>query len=478
MGIRGLIAAVALMTLTGAAEPPVAPAAPEASVPSLTAKPPGPRPLPDIPRDGRVVVLEVEGTIDLGLAPFIEQVARQLGAHDLLVLDINTFGGRVDAAVIIRDALLHTKARTVCWVNPRAISAGALISLACDVIAVAEGSSIGAATPIQLGQDGSAQPVEEKMVSYMRSEMRATAEAKGRSGAIGEAMVDADVAIPGLDEKGKLLTLDGRQALAWGVAELAAADEPALWKALAIEPAKVERPTLSWAERVARVLSDPVLSGLLMTLGMLGILIELYSPGHMIALTAGLTCLGLFFFGHYVVLLAGWEEILLFAVGAGLIAFEVLVPGHILPGVIGILLVVTSLVLGLVNLDSVPLGVAWRQGWIQQALATVFGSILVTAACSWGLMKILPRTRLGRPLILDAKLQSGVARAAASVAGVAVGLRGVAATDLRPMGKASFGARKLDVFAESGYVGQGTPVEVVRTEGGRVLVRALAEGES
>ncbi len=459
MGIRCTGAVLLLLLLMGAAPAP-----------------PGPRPLPAIPKDGRVVVVKVEGTIDLGLAPFLVGAMRGLTAKDLLVLDINTFGGRVDAAVVIRDALLHTPARTVCWANPRAISAGALISLACDVIAVADGASLGAATPIQIGQDGAAKPVEEKMVSYMRAEMRTTAEAKGRNGLIAEAMVDADVEVPGLDEKGKLLTLDGKQALAWGIAELSAADEPALWKALGVAPARIERPSLTWAERLARLLSDPAISGLLMTLGMLGILIELYSPGHMVSLMAGLSCLGLFFFGHYVVLLAGWEEIALFAIGAGLLAFEVLVPGHILPGVIGILLIIVALVMALINLDAVPLGVAWRQGWVQQALATVFGSVLVTAACTWGIMKVLPHTRFGRPLVLNAALESGVARAARAVADVPAGTRGVAATDLRPMGKASFGARRLDVVLESGYLGQGGAVEIVRVDGGRVIVRAIEEG--
>jgi membrane-bound serine protease (ClpP class) len=448
--------------------------------PATSVTPPGPRPLPAIPHGGRVVLVKVDGTIDLGLAPFLEHAMSGLGAKDLFVLDINTFGGRVDAAVVIRDALLHTKARTVCWANPRAISAGALISLACDVIAVADGASLGAATPIQIGEDGKAKSVEAKMISYMRAEMRTTAEAKGRNGLIAEAMVDAEIEVPGLDDKTKLLTLDGKQAIAWGIAELTAADEPSLWKQLGVDIAhiRVERPQISWAERLARLLSDPTLSGLLMSLGMLGILIELYAPGHMVALTAGLSCLALFFFGHYVVLLAGWEEIVMFVVGAGLIAFEIMAPGHIVPGVIGVLLILAALVLALVNLDAVPLGVAWNQGWVQHALASVFGSLLVTAACTWGLMKLLPHTRLGRPLVLDAALESGVARAARLLADVPAGARGVAATDLRPMGKASFGERKLDVVLESGHVGQGGAVEVVRVDGGRLVVRALEPGAS
>ncbi len=163
--------------------------------------PPGPRPLPPIPGAGKVTVVAISGTIDLGLSPFLERVVAAQGEGDLLVLDISTLGGRIDAALAIRDALLRARARTVCWVNPRAISAGALISLACDVIAVAPGATLGAATPVQIGEGGEMKPVAEKVVSYMRKEMRATAEAKGRRGDIAEAMVDADVEVPGLDEK-------------------------------------------------------------------------------------------------------------------------------------------------------------------------------------------------------------------------------------------------------------------------------------
>jgi membrane-bound serine protease (ClpP class) len=434
-------------------------------------QPPPPRVLPEIPKGGRVVVVPVSGTIDLGLAPFLDRVTGSLGERDLLVLDINTFGGRVDAAVVIRDRLLHAKARTVCWVNPRAISAGALISYACDVIAVARGASIGAATPIQIGGDGAAKPVEEKMVSYMRSEMRATAEAKGRSGLIAEAMVDASIVVPGLDDKDKLLTLDGEQARTWGVAELFADSEPELWKALGVEPARVERPGISGAERIARFLSDPVISGLLMSLGMLGILLELYSGGHGIALVAGLSCLALFFFGHHVALHAGWEEMLLFALGAALIAVEILVPGHILPGVLGVMLVITSLVMALVNLESIPLGVAWRAGWLQHALASVFGSLLVTTAGAFAMARWLPRTRLGRSLILDTRLAATAATPIAS--DLQIGQRGEATTDLRPAGKARFGDRRVDVVLESGHVQSGGAVEIVAVERQRVVVREV-----
>ena len=163
-----------------------------------------------------VYVAPIEGMIDLGLAPFVERVLREAtdAGAAAVILEINTFGGRVDAAVLIRDALLNAKVPTVAFINKRAISAGALIALATEKIVIAQGGTIGAATPVQMGQPGApAQPVEEKTVSYVRKEFRATAEARKRPPLIAEAMVDADVEIPGLIEKGKLLTLNDRRSL-------------------------------------------------------------------------------------------------------------------------------------------------------------------------------------------------------------------------------------------------------------------------
>src|SRR5687767_6045095 len=148
-----------------------------------------------------VYVISIEGMIDLGLAPFLSRTlreAKQAGAAAVL-LDINTFGGRVDAAVAMRDTLLNAPVRTIAFVNQRAISAGALIALACNTVVMAPGGTIGAATPV-VGGAGESQPADEKSVSYVRKEFRATAEARKRPPELAEAMVDVDVEIPGVIE--------------------------------------------------------------------------------------------------------------------------------------------------------------------------------------------------------------------------------------------------------------------------------------
>ena len=206
-----------------------------------------------------VYVVPVEGIIDLGLAPFVERVlddATQAGAA-AVVLEINTFGGRVDAAVQIRDALLNARVRTIAFVDKRAISAGALIALAAENIVMAEGGTIGAATPVQMGQPGAAAaPVGEKTVSYVRKEFRATAESRKRPPLLAEAMVDADVAIRGVIGKGKLLTLTTEEALKHKLVDFRADSLESALEKLGLGTAELRRAAPNWAGSASFVLES------------------------------------------------------------------------------------------------------------------------------------------------------------------------------------------------------------------------------
>jgi membrane-bound serine protease (ClpP class) len=427
-----------------------------------TPPPASPSPSPS----GETIVVSIQGDIDLGLAPYVERVLARASDKDVVVLDVNTFGGRIDAAVQIRDALLASKARTVAFINARAISAGALISLATDTIVMTHGATIGAATPVQL-EGGKMQPVEAKVVSYFRKEMKATAEAKGRRGDIAEAMVDASVVIDGLDGKDTTLTLTTAEALKYKIAAFEASSIEELCTHLGRALPSVIRPQINWAERLARFLSDPAISSLLMSLGMLGILIELWAPGHAVAGVLGVMCLLLFFFGHYVVHLAGWGEILLFVAGGALVAVELaFFPGHGAVAVVGIMMILGSLGMALVNMKHVPLDVSWSLGWVPRALTMVFGSLLATLVGMVLVSRLLPSTRLGRRLILETAIT-----ASAGEADSLVGRHGVTESALRPAGKASIGGKRIDVVTDGGFVEAGERVVVAEVDGPRVVVR-------
>jgi membrane-bound serine protease (ClpP class) len=422
-----------------------------------------------------VYVAPLEGIIDLGLAPFVERVLAEAtqARADAVVLEVNTFGGRVDAAVLIRDALLRAPLRTVAFVNKRAISAGALISLAAEKIAMADGGTLGAATPVQMGAPGNAAtPVEEKSVSYMRKEFRSTAESRKRPPLVAEAMVDADVVIPGVIDKGKLLTLTTTEALNLGVADVRADSLEAVLEYLNLSGAEVRRPTVNWAEQLVRFFTHPVLGSVLMTIGILGIIVELRTPGFGVPGAIGIASLGLFFWGHWLVRLAGWEEMLLVALGIVLLALELFViPGFGITGILGILALLGGLALSLVGAGATPSLVLF-------ALGRVSLSLLIAIGVSLALLRFLPRLPYGRRLVLDTGLAALAGYASAPETDLKwIGKRGTAVTPLRPAGIADLERERVDVVSQGEYIEADAPIEVVRVDGNRIVVRRALGGQ-
>ena len=420
-----------------------------------------------------VWVAPVEGVIDLGLAPFLQRVlndATKAGAK-ALVLEINTFGGRVDAAVLIRDALLDSKIQTVAFINKRAISAGALISLAAEKIAMADGGTIGAATPVQIGTPGGpAQPVAEKTVSYMRKEFRSTAEKRDRPPLFAEAMVDADVEIPEVIDKGKLLTLTTDEALEHQVVDFRANNLEAVLQSLGLAGATIHRTSETWAESLVRFLTHPVVSSLLMMLGMLGIFMELRVPGFGVPGTVGLVSLALFFWGHSLVRLAGWEELLLVALGLILVGVEIfIVPGFGITGILGI-----AALLGGMGLSLVGAGASWDS--MLTALGQVALAILLAVIAALILLRYVPRLPFGKRLVLDKQLPADEGYASSPEEDRRwLGKQGTAATDLRPAGIAHFNGERVDVVSEGDFISAGQSIEVARVDGNRIVVRLCHE---
>ena len=303
-----------------------------------------------------VYVAPIDGVIDMGQVPYVQRVLSEAGKAGAaaVLLEVNTLGGRLDAAVQIRDALLGSPVRTVAFVNRRAISAGALITLASGTIVMASGATVGAAPPVHWGPPGGgAEAVGEKTVSYVRKEFAATAETRKRPVALAEAMVDADVEIAGVVDKGKLLTLSTEEALRLKFADFRADSAQEALRLAGLPDAELRRFEPNWAENVVRFLTHPMVSSLLISVGMLGIFLELRTPGFGLPGIAGVLSLGLFFWGHSLAQLAGWEELLLVALGVVLLALELLVfPGFGIAGVLGLLALAAGLVLSMTGVGA------------------------------------------------------------------------------------------------------------------------------
>jgi membrane-bound serine protease (ClpP class) len=318
-----------------------------------------------------------------------------------------------------------------------------------------------------MGQPGApAQPVEEKTVSYVRKEFRATAETRKRPPLIAEAMVDADVEIPGLIQKGKLLTLTTEEALKHKVADFRAETIESVLEHLGLAGSQVRRVSPNWAEELVRFLTNPIVSSLLMTIGMLGIILEIRTPGFGVPGVLGITSLGLFFWGHWLVQLAGWEEMLLVGSGLALLVLEVFViPGFGLAGVLGI----GALLAGL-SLSLIGGGATWE--FVIKAVGRVIISIFLALAASLVMLRFLPRLPFGRRLILETGLPAGEGYASAPAGDSSwLGKSGTVFSPLRPAGIAEIEGERVDVVSDGEFIDSGTPIVVTRVDGNRIVVR-------
>jgi membrane-bound serine protease (ClpP class) len=427
----------------------------------------GVSPLSMAAQQGPVYRLAVTGTIELGLAPFIErglEEARAAGAR-AVILDIDTPGGRVDAAERISDAIGDAGLPVYALVNRRAFSAGALIAISTGRVYMRPGSVIGAATPV----DGSGHKAPEKIVSAMRSEMRALAEAHGLDPAVAEAMVDEDVAIDGIVEAGKLLTLTTEEAVELGYAR-EVDDFDGLLAATGLAGATVVDVQVNWAERVVRFFSNPIVAPFLLTLGFLGLIAEVKTPTFGMAGVAGLLALALFFGSHLIIGLAGLEDVILFAAGLVLLGVEVFViPGFGIFGILGGAGVVAGLYMAM--LGGLPTAPDFtRAGMV------LTSTILIILVLTWTFIRTLPgSSRLARSgIFLLSRTDRDTGWESAPQRWELVGRQGTAITDLRPSGTALIGDERVDVVSEAEWIQAGTPIRVVSAEGYRHVVRPVA----
>jgi membrane-bound serine protease (ClpP class) len=413
-----------------------------------------------------VVRVPVTGVVELGLAPYIERSIEEAAASGVVavVLDMDTPGGRVDAAERIADAISDSPVPVYTLVNRRAFSAGALIALSTHGIYMRPGSVIGAATPV----DGAGTKAPEKIVSAMRSEMRALAEARGLDPRVAEAMVDESIAIPGVSEAGQLLTLTTEEAIEIGYAT-EVPDMAGLLDLLGERGASVVTSEANWAERVVRFFSNPVVAPFLLTLGFIGLITEIKTASFGMAGAAGLLALSLFFGSHLIVGLAGLEDVIIFGVGLALIGVEVfLIPGFGLFGIVGALGVLAGLYLALIG--SLPTSADFTRAGL--VLSTTVLLIVVTA---WVMIRSLPgSSRLAKSgIFLLQRTDRAIGYESAARRRDLVGVEGRAITDLRPSGTALFGDERVDVVSESEWITEGTPIKVVSAEGYRHVVRPV-----
>lgn len=400
-----------------------------------------------------VVVVPIEGTVDDGMAHLVQRSVDEANRENAaaIVLDVNSPGGLVDAAFAIRDALLSAHEPVIAYVGHRAYSAAALITLAANRIVMAPGASIGAAEPI---------PATVKTVSALRGEFESTALRNHRPAAVAGAMVDKNVDLPQYKRSGAILTLNTDDAVRAHVADAVAPtlDAALAQNGLAADPRAAQ--TYTWGEELARFATSPQVSALLLSLGMLGLLIEMQTL-HGIAGVIGVGALALFFGTHVYAGFSNGVVLVLAVIGILGILWELhVVPGHGLPGILGAICLLVAILF------------AFGLPFFFVAIETIATAIVLTVICFTLLARRMPENAWAHRLALGAA-QGPDYVASHDLTGLR-GRTGTAASFLRPAGIASIDGRRIDVLTEGEFIPQGTPVRVVRVEGARVFVEAIS----
>ncbi|MGD8781494.1 MAG: NfeD family protein [Ignavibacteria bacterium] len=413
----------------------------------------------------KVYKADIEGDIDLGLAPYVKRTVEEAEANaaDAIIFRINTFGGRVDAATQIKDAIINSSVLTIAFIDKRAISAGSLIALSCDKIVMVPGASIGATTVVD--QSGTKQ--SEKAQSYMRSEMRATAERTGRRTDIAEAMVDERVVIEGLVDSTQLVTLTSKEALSYGIADTILVSINDVMELYELESADIDQIDSNWAEELIRFLSHPIISSILIMVGLLGMFTEIKTPGWGLPGTAAVIALALFFGTNYILELASIIEIVIFIIGVVLLLVELFViPGFGIFGILGIICVIGSLFMGLISdwptVDS---------SMINSAVIQLAVTFIATAILFYFIAKFLPKTNIFNSLVLKSEILEKSGYTTEENVKEYIGKEGKALTDLRPSGTVDIEGNRVDVVTEGGFIKIGSKVVVIKEEGSKVVVR-------
>jgi len=415
----------------------------------------------DEPTAGSVYVVPVHQTVQSGLASFLDRAFAEAeeAKASLIVLDVDTPGGRLDTAEEIGKRIRGSAVPTVAFVTGKAASAGAYLALNAGEIAMAPGTTIGAAMIV----DGAGNPVDHpKLVSFWSEEMSAAAELNGRNPAIAVGMVDPSrvvemKAIGETKQAGQIISLSAEKAFKVGYADKLAGtlEEVVAWQGLSDRPLVEFNPSL--AEKISETLTGQGVSVLLLIIGIAGIAIEFLVPGFGIPGIIGLLSFGLYFFGQSIAGFAGMEAMVVFLIGIGLLVLEVFVPSFGILGLLGAAGLVAGITMG-----------AYDTG---NALRSLGIAVLVAAVVAGGFAYLFRKRGIWNRFILKDELTREQGFVPQQSREHWVGRSGVAASVLRPSGMADIGGQRLDVITSGEFIERGRAIRVVSVDGTRILVK-------
>ncbi len=389
---------------------------------------------------------------------------------DYIYIEMNTYGGAVDAADSIRTKILNSKIPTLILIQNNAASAGALIALACDSIYMQPGSTIGAATVV----DQSGNQVPDKYQSYMRKKMRATAEQNGRNPDIAEAMVDPDIYIPGIIDSGKVITFTTSEAIKYKFCEAELNSLKDILKRIGISDYQIIEQKITFMDEIISWLISPFISGLLIMIIIGGIYFELQTPGIGFPILAAITAAILYFAPLYLEGLAENWEILLFVIGVLLIGAEIFViPGFGIAGISGIILIITGLTLSMVENIGFDFTITDNDQLLKALLTVIIASIISLVSSIYLGVKFIESSTFKKFVLQSAENNQPGYNLLNEKEKSLVGKTGITTTLLRPSGKIEIEGEIYDSTAEIGFIEKGEKVIVKKFEASQLFVSKI-----
>lgn len=399
----------------------------------------------------KVYIVPVKGVINKGVEQFVKRGIKEAEKEKVkaIVFEINTPGGQVQSAVNISNAILDASIPTISYINNEATSAGVIIAISCEKIYMSHNSTIGAAET---------RPKEEKYISYWASKLKSVAEVTGRDPKLVAAMADADIEIEGVTEKGKILSLTTKQALKLGLADDVAENYDELFAITDLKDAAIVIKEKNLAEKLVHIIMNPYITPILLTIGFVGIITEILTPGFGLPGIIGVVVLGLFFGANIMIETTQYWMIGLFILGVLLLIIEIFIPGFGVFGVSGIICCVLSIISVFSN--------------TRQALTSVIFALIASFVIVYLLLKYVIKKPVLNKLVLDTKQEKSKGYTTSyKNSQKFLGKTGTTLTPLRPSGTAAFNGEKLDVLSEGEFILEGEKVVVIKVEGNKIMVK-------
>ncbi len=451
--------------------------------------------------DQKIYLIPVSGDVEPGMASFIQRALQDVPEGEIAVLEIDTFGGRVDSALKIVDLIVETsQIKTIAYVSNKAISAGSLIALSCDELVMKRNTTIGDCAPITFSKEGP-KMMGEKFQSPLRAKFRALAKKNGYPEALAESMVTPDMEVlevkmaektvfmDSIDfeelslsqkkkvrsrkivvKKGELLTMTDSEASLLGFSRMSVDNLDEFIRKIGIKEYQIVKIEQKWSETLSRFIDS--IASVLLLIGLAALYIELKAPGFGAPGIIGIVCLILVFLNQYIVGLADYTELIVIAIGLVLLGFELFViPGFGIAGISGFIVIAVGMILAFQDFIIPKPEFPWEADLLVGNVIQVLGSFLAAFVISMLFLRyVFPRfSNVVQGPYLSASLTDARADSM-EIKKAAVGDTGIAITFLRPSGKARIGNAMFDVITDGEFMEKGTPIIISDIVGNRLIV--------